>query len=133
MRIECAEIAGGEVAEEAAELHDQRIAEAVLVAELLPGLDRGVDRQIEIGGIAGQPGEEEDGDDQPRERYQALQRALRYEAAHRSPGLTREVSLSSAFSVATGESPGRWHFGTSGRSVDTRVYAHLQVSKSRVP
>ena len=29
--------------------------------------------------------------------------------------------------------PGRWHSGTSGRSVDTRSYAHLQVSKSKVP
>ena len=29
--------------------------------------------------------------------------------------------------------PGRWHSGTSGGSVDTRSYAHLQVSKSRSP
>ena len=123
-----AEIAGGEVAEEAAELHDQGIAEAVLVAELLPGLDRGVDRQIEIGGIAGQPGEEEDGDDQPRERYQALQRALRYEAAHRSPGLTREVSLSIAFIVSSGEC----HVaGTSARRAARSTPACTPTCRSR--
>ena len=80
-----AEIARAEIGEEAAELHDQRIVEPVFRPELLPGLDRGVDGKIEIGRIAGKPGEEEHGHDQPGEGYQALQRAPCDEAPHRLP------------------------------------------------
>ena len=78
-----AEVALGEPDEEIAELHDERLVEAVALVELLALLDRGVDRQIEVGRAAGQPGEEEDEDDQPDQGEQAVQRAADDEGAHR--------------------------------------------------
>ena len=69
-----AEIEAGEIREEPAELLQQRVVEAVLLGELGARLERGIERQIEVGRIAGQPREEEDQDDQPGERDEARQR-----------------------------------------------------------
>jgi hypothetical protein len=49
-----AQIEPGEAFEKPDELHYQRLIEAVLLCELGARLERGIERQIEIGRIAGQ-------------------------------------------------------------------------------
>jgi hypothetical protein len=43
------------------------------------------------------------------------------------------VSAKKRLHRVVGRMPRRWHSGTSGGSVDTRSYAHLQLSKSKTP
>ena len=57
------------------ELHQQRIGEAMPLGELGARLERGVQRQIQVGRIPGPPREKEDENDQTQKRDQAVQTA----------------------------------------------------------
>ena len=73
LRIDSPKSKLGEIGEKPPELHEQRIGEPVLLRKLGARLERGIERQIEIGRIARQPGEEEDEYDQAQQRDQAVQ------------------------------------------------------------
>ncbi|WP_326893000.1 hypothetical protein U8P73_26560 (plasmid) [Rhizobium beringeri] len=79
------EIALCKIRDITAELHDQRIVETVHLTELLAHLRGRVDRQIEVGRIARQPGEEEHDDDKHHERYATGDRAFADETLHATP------------------------------------------------
>ena len=70
-----------DIADEVDELLGGRAIVAVFACELGALLERGVERQEQIGGIASQPGEEEHGDEQSEQRHSA---------AHRPAGQIRE-------------------------------------------
>jgi hypothetical protein len=63
-----AQIEMPDIDEVAAELLDQGIIEPVPLAKGVAGLERSIERQIEVRGITRQPRQEEDEDDQADER-----------------------------------------------------------------
>ena len=85
-----AEVERAEIGHEGAELHDQRLVEAVPLVERLPRLERGVDRQVEVGGTAGQARQEEHEHDQPDQGEQAVERASAQIGAHQGRASSAE-------------------------------------------
>lgn len=76
------EIESGEIDKVTAELHDKRIVEAVRLREGLTLRFGRIERQIEIGRIAGKPREEEDEHQKSDHRDQALAGASENESEH---------------------------------------------------
>ena len=76
------EVAVQDVPEVAPELLDDRPVEPLAGAELVDHFLAGVDRQQQLGGIAGQAGEEEDRDDEDDQADRALEGALAQVAKH---------------------------------------------------
>jgi hypothetical protein len=76
------EIESGEIDQVTAELHDKRIVEAVRLREGLTLRFGRIERQIEIGRIAGKPREEEDEHQKSDHRDQALAGASENESEH---------------------------------------------------
>ncbi len=67
------------------ELHEDRIVEAVLRRERLPHLRGGAEREVEVGGVAGEAGQEEDAEDHEQQRNGAGEDAVPEEGEHGSP------------------------------------------------
>ncbi|MGZ2425848.1 hypothetical protein ACVIRM_004872 [Rhizobium laguerreae] len=72
----------GKIRDITTELDDQRIVETVHLTELLAHFGGRIDRQIEVGRIARQPGQEEHDDDKHHERYATGDRAFADETLH---------------------------------------------------
>src|SRR5690606_2917053 len=67
-----AEIEGDDAGDEAAELDQHGVIEAVAFGEFEPKVFRGLDGQVEIGRVARQAGKEEDENDEANQRYGAV-------------------------------------------------------------